>query len=268
MQDVLSITSRELYIKKLLSVVQRSYTQNKPQEPVLIHRNEELLVCVLEGESIYEFGTRKLHLHPGDVVYLSRGCTYKRSILGNQYRTMLVYFYFDAEAEMLPPFWVFRSLENVELSFYKLYKKWSTRSISSQSECMSIFYQLYAQLIQSEVSSYLPKEKRELFEAVTRQISDNYTTEDISIASLAAQAQMSEVHFRRCFRKIYKMAPHEYIATLRITHAKELLQYGSGTVEEISRDSGFGDPAYFSRLFKAKTGYAPSEYREQFGMPS
>ncbi len=55
--------------------------------------------------------------------------------------------------------------------------------------------------------------------------------------------------------------PVEYVQTLRIEEAKHLLETGDLPVEEIGRDVGYEDPAFFRQLFKRRTGVSPAHYR-------
>ncbi len=219
------------------------------------------MICVLEGESVYEIGGERLHLQAGDVLCLPRGCGYRRRVFDVNYKTVFVYFYYDAPDEALPPYQFWRATEGLDLHFLRLYKKWVAHDLFYQSDCMSIFYQILGQLNRSAASGYLPQEKRTPFELAMRRIADR---EEASVAALAAQAGMSEVHFRRCFKKIFNTSPQEYAINLRLARAKELLQYDGGTVAEIAEKAGFADAGYFARLFKRKTGFTPSEYRKQF----
>lgn len=43
----------------------------------------------------------------------------------------------------------------------------------------------------------------------------------------------------------------EYLNTVRISHAKELLTYSSKTVAEIASETGFSDSSYFYVVFKS-----------------
>ncbi|EHR4557181.1 AraC family transcriptional regulator, partial [Enterococcus faecalis] len=43
---------------------------------------------------------------------------------------------------------------------------------------------------------------------------------------------------------------------------KDLLRYSNQTVKEIAVDVGLENYAYFSRLFKKRTGLTPSQYRK------
>ena len=55
----------------------------------------------------------------------------------------------------------------------------------------------------------------------------------------------------------------EYVTGLRVARAKELLQQETLSMKEICVSVGYGDPNYFSRIFKKHTGVTPTEYREK-----
>lgn len=54
---------------------------------------------------------------------------------------------------------------------------------------------------------------------------------------------------------------HEYVLTIRISRAIELLETTDYKISEISRHVGFDDSAYFSKYFKKATGKSPSAYK-------
>lgn len=80
-----------------------------------------------------------------------------------------------------------------------------------------------------------------------------------SISELARMCSVSESCFRRLFKEYAGMAPLEYILRLKLNRARLLLENGSLTVGEAAAAAGFDDPAYFSRLYKQKTGVSPIE---------
>jgi transcriptional regulator GlxA family with amidase domain len=71
--------------------------------------------------------------------------------------------------------------------------------------------------------------------------------------------------FARRFKRATSHPPIDYVHTLRIEEAKEMLETGTHAVDEIGREVGYEDPASFRRLFKRKAGVTPSDYRRRFG---
>lgn len=55
---------------------------------------------------------------------------------------------------------------------------------------------------------------------------------------------------------------HQYLLSLRLTQALDLLQSTSLTVTEIAQETGFGDVRQFSRYFTRKTGQTPGRFRK------
>jgi len=261
------IIKQELYIKSLFSVIRRNWTEADIQKSPhkIIHRKTDILIYILEGTVVYEIEQTKFQCSAGDVIFLPNQCNYKRYIQSEHYKNIYIDFLFDIPDACTLSCRYFPAVEGIDLQFLKLLKKWTFRNASFKSECMSILYKIYARLIDSEFLSYMPNNKKELFEAAIRTISESYATEELSVTALAAQAQMSEVHFRKCFRQIYNVSPQQYIIDLRITHAKELLQYHVDSIHEVAHAVGFSDSCYFSRIFKQKSGYSPFEYRKAFG---
>ena len=56
---------------------------------------------------------------------------------------------------------------------------------------------------------------------------------------------------------------YEYLIRLRLDHAKTLLENTSLSIRTIGEISGFQDEAYFSRLFRRRTGVSALKYRQE-----
>jgi len=83
----------------------------------------------------------------------------------------------------------------------------------------------------------------------------------LNISWLATQMTISE---RNIFRKIEKftgLTPNNYIRSLRLCKAKELLEnYTLSTFKEVACAIGLKDPHYFSNLYKKQFGIKPKDY--------
>ncbi len=83
---------------------------------------------------------------------------------------------------------------------------------------------------------------------------------------LASGGQLSYSHFRRLFRELTGLAPHEYLTEVRLERAAHALEDAAPSLSEVASVSGFGDVYHFSRLFKKRFHVSPGKYREQFGV--
>ncbi|HEU0205022.1 MAG TPA: helix-turn-helix transcriptional regulator, partial [Burkholderiaceae bacterium] len=74
-----------------------------------------------------------------------------------------------------------------------------------------------------------------------------------------------ERSFKRRFEAATGMAPLEYVHTLRLEEAKQMLEAGDAPIEAIANEVGYEDAGFFSRLFKRHVNLTPAHYRKRFG---
>ena len=79
----------------------------------------------------------------------------------------------------------------------------------------------------------------------------------------AAMCCLSKYHFSRLFKEATGASPIEYRNSIRIEHAKELLQNSYFSICEIGEMLGYTSASYFSDCFKKATGVSPAEYRKK-----
>jgi len=84
------------------------------------------------------------------------------------------------------------------------------------------------------------------------------------VASMIQLSGMSERTFNRRFKQATGMSPIEYVHTLRLEEAKQLLESDGAPVEAIAQEVGYEDAAFFGRLFRRKVGITPIQYRKRF----
>jgi transcriptional regulator GlxA family with amidase domain len=89
--------------------------------------------------------------------------------------------------------------------------------------------------------------------------------EDIQLDALAAQYGMSPRNFARRFKQATGDSPLAYLHGLRIAVAKQMLEQGTATVQEIAGAVGYLDLAFFRALFRRHAGMTPAEFRRRFG---
>jgi AraC-like DNA-binding protein len=92
---------------------------------------------------------------------------------------------------------------------------------------------------------------------------DEHYTENVSLAELAALAQLSQFHLLRSFRSQMNLPPHAYQIQVRILRAKQLLRAGVSCVDT-ALAVGFADQSHFTRHFKRIVGAPPGLYSAHF----
>lgn len=85
--------------------------------------------------------------------------------------------------------------------------------------------------------------------------------QEVSLAEMAAQAELSPFHFARAFKAKTGLPPHRYLIHRRVERAKELLGRTSLPVTEIALACGFASSQHFATMFKRIVGMTPTDYR-------
>ena len=93
-------------------------------------------------------------------------------------------------------------------------------------------------------------------EAVEQHIADD----DYSVEQLASDLCMSRMTFYRKIQSATGQKPTEFIRTIRLRRATDLLQQGHMTVTEVSYATGFSSVSYFSRCFRTMFGVPPTQF--------
>lgn len=104
---------------------------------------------------------------------------------------------------------------------------------------------------------------KEFMERLNSILLTNIGRTDLSIEDLAQMMKLSRTAFYTKVRGITGYAPVEYLRTIRLKKAAELLLSSDHlTVSEVAYQIGFNDPLYFSKCFKQQFGMSPSKYQK------
>lgn len=96
-------------------------------------------------------------------------------------------------------------------------------------------------------------------------IEDNLTNSDLSVDQLANCVSLSKVQTYRKVKAISGLSIVEFIRTVRLKKAAQLILEGHLNFSEISFETGFSTPSYFSKCFHDHFGKTPSEFASEFG---
>lgn len=94
-------------------------------------------------------------------------------------------------------------------------------------------------------------------------LQENYADPNISAQYLADIYHITPSYFSRLFNERSGCAFPDYLSTLRIEKAKEMLLKDSGkSIQEICESVGYTNSSYFTALFKKKYGITPGQFRK------
>ena len=137
---------------------------------------------------------------------------------------------------------------------------WNGRHRNSILMAKSLVFGLYYDLLQYWDSQHFNPAHYHRIMKAQEYIQSNYSRQ-LQQKELAELCGYSQSHFRRLFHAITGMSCSQYIISVKIGVAKNLLLSGTANVSEAAELTGFSDIYYFSRLFKKITGYPPSHYK-------
>lgn len=103
---------------------------------------------------------------------------------------------------------------------------------------------------------------RSILKTAVAYIDSHYMDENLSLNTAAQVANISANHFSALFSQNMGQTFIEYLTSIRMRHARELLRCTGKRSNEIAAEVGYKDAHYFSYLFKKIQGMTPSEYRK------
>lgn len=121
----------------------------------------------------------------------------------------------------------------------------------------NFIYTLLTNLLR-EISS--PHAYYENIEKAITWMNSNYSS-DISLSELCESLNITQSHFSRQFRISTGISPIKYLTNIRLEHSMNLLATTDLEIEKIAAICGFGSGNYFSKVFRKRLGFSPSDYR-------
>ena len=88
----------------------------------------------------------------------------------------------------------------------------------------------------------------------------------VPIEEYASNLHISQGHLNRICHTIVGKSPKDIITEYCILEAQIALTNVEKSIAQVAFEISFEDPAYFSRLFKKRTGFTPKEFREKYGI--
>jgi len=99
-------------------------------------------------------------------------------------------------------------------------------------------------------------------------VESNISNSDFNVDAFSKSIGLSRVQLFRKIKGLTSETPVEFIQTIRLQRAAQLLEQSKLNVTQICYETGFNYPSHFAKLFKMKFGMLPKEYQKQNPDPS
>ncbi len=94
-------------------------------------------------------------------------------------------------------------------------------------------------------------------------VEKHLTDAQLSVDQLADALGTSRTQLNRKLRALVNQSSNQFIQSVRLQRAVQLLRQDGATVKEVAYSCGFSSPGYFSKVFRKEFGVAPGEYAEE-----
>ena len=138
------------------------------------------------------------------------------------------------------------------------YKSVGSKSVGAFYGAIGLFYQLFGVLAEKMI--YAPQERR----AYIVQRAEEYMGENYhgKASEIARYCETSQTELYEAFKEIRGYTPVTAKHKIVVERAGEMLITTDMSIEEISAKLGFGNAAYFRKIFFGVTGKTPREFRK------
>lgn len=133
---------------------------------------------------------------------------------------------------------------------------------TSLQEMKRLIGDLFTEALKLRDSSSMKRYNAVIEEARTF-IRENYQREDMSLNKVASQVNISPSYFSAIFSAQTGQTFVEYLTSVRLDRAKELLMCSNLRTAEIAYEVGYKDSHYFSYIFRKVVGCSPTEYKNR-----
>lgn len=233
--------------------------------------NEQMSMCesscfvaVLSGKMTMLVEGTSYMLEPGTLLHVPSGVKLiKKSAEKKPAQVAFVNYQIHKNDE-IPSCEQFKlQVENKEALIHNILelKKFNEQPAATAAlKCQLLFFTFLNTIIEG-VRQYDEKENEYSIEAILQFIHEHYQ-EHLTVTHIADLFKMERRHLAYIFKRYTGMSPLNYLTEYRIRRSKELLRHEQYSITQVAELVGFDDNLYFSRIFKKRTGYSPSAYRE------
>lgn len=217
-------------------------------------------VLTISGSETYYFKDKTITATPMSILFTPKEENYKID-LDNSPESVVLCCDFEMVNTPVRPFLIKLQQDSpIPAYFENAIKCRKKQHPASLAECKALFYEIVTALIKQHFT-YLDSEKSQQLSKAVAYIKENCLSTTFRLNEVSQFLGISQRYFEKLFLQKYSVSPKEYIVNFKMQKAKDLLYDKKASIKEIAEQLGFCDIYHFSKTFKAKTGFTPSEYK-------
>lgn len=144
-------------------------------------------------------------------------------------------------------------------------KPFDIQVLLAKVNSLMILNQAFKDVYSKQVSIAVPEvevvsEKDKFLKNVLNYVYENMDNPQLSVEALSAHLAISRASLYNRLLEYTGMSPVDFIRSVKLEKAVSLLEKSDKTISEIAYETGFANPNYFTKVFKAKYQMTPSDY--------
>ena len=246
-------------------------TNKRKMSQVHYHHQHELYYLV-SGDTKYIVGDDIFHLVSGDFIFIPKEVIHKTDSEGCLHNERILLSFEDSIFDDTTRK-ILQELSDCKLIHIPAGKAHFAKDLLNklqvESERDDVFKETLMKLYILELLTFLCRhryeytpqitESEKLINNVAEYIRTNFS-QDLSLAALSKFFSISKSCLSRKFKAVSGMGINEYITSVRIHNAEQLLLKGELTITQVAERCGYGDSNYFASVFKRIKGITPLKF--------
>ncbi len=265
MIDLNNLYSSE-YTVKFVNILRQTWQENDIWSCIDKPKEFHLFLLIENGKVEYTLKNGKnLQAESGDLVYIPAGSEYITSFSldrNNLISSIGINFkLFDENNNYLTHNEIFTfNSSKVKKVIYEI-ERLSYTFNQTKNKFNAELYNIFNILCDEFYAQNYTSEDFSIIKNGVEFIHQNYD-KNFELTILSKKCNVSDVYFRKLFKKLLGYSPIEYRIKLRLEKACDYLKFTTIPVQLIAENLGFTDSAYFTKVFKEKYNVTPLNYRK------
>lgn len=221
------------------------------------------IALMVAGKARYELDQEAFTAEAGDVLFIPAHISYTvRAISEEPWENYAIGFRTAENIANLPLDRVQKVSDPAHFAelFGKAYRVWGACGFGYRIQIKAMLHQILYELLQESFDRHYASNAALSSLRIAADYMEKNYREHITVETLAELSGYSASHFSRQFSRVYGTSPIQYLNSVRVLHAKNLLSTDQYSMAEIAQKCGFSNVYYFSRCFKQLTGTTPGKW--------